>query len=75
MPHSGSATSFPLAHGLAPDMGCVRPGQVSPRAIYDAQGRSIGQAPWRVGMLRGYGNAISPEVAAPFIAAYMSVAP
>jgi len=65
--------TFPLAHGLSAGMGCVRPGEDSPfRVIRDPKtGRSIGQAPWRVGMLRGYGNAIVPRVAAEFVMAFL----
>ena len=65
---------LPLAHGLSADMGCLRPGEHSPfRVIKDPKtGKSRGQAPWRVGMLKGYGNAIVPGVAAEFIRASTS---
>ena len=65
----------PLAYGLSPRMGCDSSGEDSPfRIIKDpATGKSIGQAPWRVGMLRAYGNAIVPQVAAAFIAAARDV--
>lgn len=48
-----------------------KPGEDSPfRFIKDPKtGKSRGQAPWRIGMLKGYGNAIVPEVAAEFIQA------
>ena len=60
-----------MAHGLSADMGCLRPGEDSPfRVIKDPKtGKSRGQDPWRIGMLKGYGNAIVPEVAAEFIRA------
>ena len=68
--------AFPLAHALPAGMGCLRPGETSPyRTIYDKEGRPIGQAPWRMGMLRAYGNAIVPQVAAEVIAAYMECQP
>ena len=65
----------PLAFGLSPRMGCDSSGEDSPfRIIKDpATGKSIGQAPWRVGMLRAYGNAIVPQVAAVFIEAARDV--
>jgi len=53
--------TFPLAHELAPDVGCDGPGAPA----YRPQG----QAPWRAGMLRGYGNAIVAELAAEFVRA------
>ena len=56
--------TFPLAHGLAADMGCVLPGQTSPRG---------GEAPWRKGMIHGYGNALVSEQAKGFIVAYLEV--
>ena len=63
---------FPLADGTAADMGSDRPGEASRfRVIRDAEGNSVGQAPSRVGMLRGYGNAIVPEAAAAFVRATM----
>ena len=67
----------PLAHGVSPDLGCSRPGETSAyRAIIDPKtGRSIGQAPWRTGMLRAYGNAIVPQVAAEFVAAFLECRP
>lgn len=51
----------PLADGLSRNMGWHGPGDNPHR-----QG-----PPSRVGMLRGYGNAIVPQLAAEFIAAYM----
>jgi hypothetical protein len=56
-------------------MGSDRPGEVSPyRVIKDPKtGKSIGQAPWRIGMLKGAGNAIVSQVAAEFIRAVMEV--
>ena len=66
----------PLVTRLSLDMGCLRPGEDSPyRVIKDKEGRSIGQAPWRIGMLRAYGNSIVPEVAAEFIRAYLETIP
>lgn len=63
---------FPLVDGLASDMGSLRPGENSPyRTIQDENGKPIGQAPWRTGMLRGYGNAIVAPVAIEFIRAYL----
>ena len=64
---------FPLAYGVSADMGSDRPGEDSPfRTIKDPKtGKSIGQEPWRVGLLRGYGNAIVPQLAAKFIRSYM----
>jgi DNA (cytosine-5)-methyltransferase 1 len=53
--------TFPLAHELAPDVGCDGPGAPA----YRPQD----QAPWRAGMLRGYGNAIVAELAAEFVRA------
>jgi hypothetical protein len=53
-------------------MGSDGPAEASPfRPLYDAEGRPIGQAPWRIGMVRGYGNAIVPQLAAEFLMAYM----
>ena len=67
----------PLAYGVPPDLGCSRSGETSAyRAIIDPKtGRSIGQAPWRIGMLRGHGNAIVPPVAAEFVTAFLECAP
>ena len=61
--------TFPLVDGTSPDMGSLRPGEVSPfRVIKDPKtGESIGQSPWRIGMLKGYGNAIVAQAAAVFI--------
>jgi DNA (cytosine-5)-methyltransferase 1 len=62
----------PLSSGLPVDLGCLCPGEVSPyRVIKDKEGRSIGQSPWRVGMLKGYGNSIVPEVGAEFIKVFI----
>jgi len=65
--------TFPLVDGLTSDMGSVRTGEDSPfRVIKDSEtGKSIGQAPWRVGMLKAYGNAINAEVATEVIKAYI----
>lgn len=65
----------PLVTRLAPDMGSVRPGEDSPfRIIQDPKtGKSIGQAPWRIGMLKAYGNALCAETAVAFIRAYLEV--
>ncbi len=42
------------------------------RAIQSLNGMPIAESiPGRVGLLRGYGNAIVPQVAAEFIQAYM----
>ena len=56
-------------------MGSDSPGEASPfRVIRDPETwRSIGQAPSRIGMLKGYGNAIVPQVAAVFVKAFMEV--
>ena len=63
---------FPLADGVPVDMGSDSPGQASPfRVIRDDKGRSIGQSPWRTGMLQGYGNAIVPQVGSTFVRAVM----
>lgn len=73
---SGSA---PLAHGIPRDLGGVRgvlermgygPKEVKrmlrrPRSLLALAGR------YRVGALRGYGNAIVPELAAEFVKAFM----
>ena len=62
--------TFPLVARLSEGMGSDSSGTPSPfRTIKDATGRPIGQAPWRIGMLRGYGNAIVPQCAAEFIRA------
>ena len=64
---------LPVAHRLPADVGWDGPGEASPfRVIRDPEtGRSIGQSPWRIGMIRAYGNAIVPQVAAIFITAFM----
>lgn len=64
---------LPLAYELPANLGCDGPGETSPfRIIRDPQtGKSIGQAPWRIGMIRGYGNSIVPAVAATFIRAFL----
>jgi DNA (cytosine-5)-methyltransferase 1 len=69
--------TFPLVARLSEDMGSDRPGEASPfRIIRDPKtGKSIGQAPNRVGMLRDYGNAISPWNAAEFVRAFMKCEP
>lgn len=65
---------LPLVARVSADMGSDCPGEISPyRVITDPKtGKSIGQAPWRIGMLKGAGNSIVPEVAAEFIRAYVS---
>lgn len=65
----------PLVDGLPVGMGSVRAGETNPyRTILDPKsGRAIGQAPWRVGMLRAYGNAITVPLAKAFIEEYMSL--
>lgn len=55
-------STFPLAHGLATNMGSVRPGEIS---------RYRNRAPHRAGMLKGYGNAINAVQASAFIQASM----
>ena len=71
--------TFPLAHGIPRDLGSVRavlegmglsPAEVKrrlrkPRSILAMAGRS------RISRLKGYGNAIVPQVAALFIRAFM----
>ncbi len=68
--------TFPLVTRLPEDMGSDRSGEVSPfRVIRDPKtGKSIGQAPSRVGMLRGYGNSIVPQVAAEFVKSFLATA-
>lgn len=63
----------PLVTRLSPRMGSDSASEDSPyRIIFDKKtGKSIGQAPWRIGILRAYGNAICPQVAAEFIKAVM----
>jgi hypothetical protein len=41
------------------------------RVVRNSAGKALGQDPWRIGMLRAYGNAISPQVAEAFVRAYM----
>jgi len=54
---------FPLAYGLPANMGCDRPGEISYRPK--------DKAPLRKGILKGYGNAIVPQLAAEFVIAFI----
>lgn len=56
--------SFPMAHELAPNMGCDSSLKTSP---YREEG------PWRKGMIHGYGDGIIAEVAIEFISAFLDV--
>src|SRR5574337_839519 len=63
---------FPLAHGLPRSVGLLPAGRrrlVAMAGLDDASLRRARQ--YRVTTLRGYGNAIVPQVAREFIAAYM----
>lgn len=53
------------------DLGSDRPGEDSLyRVFFDARsGRAEAHPPWRIGMLRGYGNAINAEAAIAFLRA------
>ncbi len=66
---------FPLAPRVSADLGSDRPGEASPfRVITDPEtGRSIGQKPWRIGMLRAYGNSIVPQTGALFILSFLDL--
>lgn len=64
--------SFPLAHGLPLSLGRLRPWERQLADVAGADVRSLKKAGRnRVGRLRGYGNAIVPELAAEFIRAVM----
>lgn len=56
--------SFPMAHELAPDMGCDSTVETSPYRE---------ERPWRKGMIHGYGDGIIAEVAIEFISAFLDV--
>jgi DNA (cytosine-5)-methyltransferase 1 len=71
--------SFPLAHGVPRDLGPllavlermgIDPGRAR-RAVRNARGRLARAGRNRVGRLAGYGNAIVPQVAAEFVAAFL----
>ena len=65
----------PLAHGLPLSMGQVGPGLAGLCGVAGVAGDSLKRAKaYRVGTLKGYGNAISPEAAAEFIGAWMDAA-
>jgi DNA (cytosine-5)-methyltransferase 1 len=49
----------PLSDGLPANLGCNGPSEIAYR--------EKGKAPWRIGMLKGYGNAIVTQVAAEFV--------
>jgi len=68
--------SRPLAHGLPRSMGTLGAGLERICAVAGVDKRSLDLAKqYRVGTLRGYGNAICSEAAAEFIRAWMGVAP
>lgn len=63
---------FPLAYGLSRRMGSMRATDNSTeKTLTSSKGQNKRQIPWRIGMLRGYGNAIIPDLAARFIRAYL----
>lgn len=69
MSSSASAWSdYDICHFTGPDAGKTR--RIEPGTFPLAHG-----FPERMGLLRGYGNAIVPQVAAEFIGAFMSAAP
>lgn len=66
--------SFPLAHGLPRGMGRLRPWERKLADVAGADVRSLKEAGRnRVGRLRGYGNAIVPQLAAEFVRAVMEM--
>ena len=67
---------FPLAHGVSGRVAVVCPGQQPAAANEGGEGGEGGEGVrWvnRVGALRGAGNAIVPQVAAEFVAAFLEV--
>lgn len=70
------AGTFPLADGLPAGMVQLRPGLRSMAELAGLDGASLRLAKsYRVGALRGYGNAINPEQAAEFIRIVMECQP
>lgn len=64
--------TFPLAHGLPAGMGKLCPGVRGLAEVAGLDAASLKRAKaYRIGALRGYGNAIAPELAAEFIRAVM----
>ena len=64
--------SFPLAHGLPRSFRNISPAQRRLAVMADLDGASLSRAKgYRIRALRGFGNAIVPQVAAQFIQAFI----
>jgi DNA (cytosine-5)-methyltransferase 1 len=68
--------TFPLAYGLPRSLGTTSPRLAGLCAVAGADRNSLARAKtYRVGTLKCYGNAISPEPAIAFIESWMGAAP
>ena len=67
--------TFPLAHGLPRSVGAMPEELQALAGVAGLDGASLKAAKsYRIGSLRGYGNAIVPQAAAGFIIAYLEIA-